>query len=359
MNRREARHARLRRPQTFDISDENGPRVDATAPLPLLDPTPATVSADQAKASPRPDKTTAHDAPGEVPSLELVQRRRRSLLAVAAAIAALGALSVGGLSLIRRGEPEAVPPASPAPTSPPVRSENDHLAPRVSRLEGSLRRVERNLARLERSPPDRTSAPNAHAPRRPRRSRPEPRRRAGNRPVQPRPPGPSPPCRRLPPSPARPPVAAPAPRIDPPPTLAPSPRLTPHRPPAGSSSSVRSSKPSSTVRTPLVRPTSLRLLRLRAHAPRVVVLGCLVVLAALGAHGALAGPPPVRPAPTVDPALVSHAEEDALAEAFARAYASWDAERPRSTSAPSRRSRPSASRAPASASPRPAAAASH
>jgi hypothetical protein len=77
-----------------------------------------------------------------------------------------------------------------------------------------------------------------------------------------------------------------------------------------------------------VRPTSLRLVRLRAHAPRAIVLGCLIVLAALGARVAVAGPPPAPPAPRLDPALFPHAEEDALAEAFARAYASWDAERP-------------------------------
>ena len=58
---------------------------------------------------------------------------------------------------------------------------------------------------------------------------------------------------------------------------------------------MRSSKPSSTVRTPVVRPTSLRLVRLRAHAPRVVVLCSLVVLAALGARVALTGPAPPRP----------------------------------------------------------------
>ena len=90
---------------------------------------------------------------------------------------------------------------------------------------------------------------------------------------------------------------------------------------------MRSSKPR--TRTDAPRAADLAAPhRLRAHAPRVVVLGCLLLLSALGVRVALAGPPPVAATARLNPALLSHAEEDALAEAFARAYATWDAERP-------------------------------
>ena len=71
-----------------------------------------------------------------------------------------------------------------------------------------------------------------------------------------------------------------------------------------------------------VEARSLRALRWRARAPRLLVLGCVGVLALAGLRAALAPATPPQATPTVatrvDPGV------GAFAEAFARVYLSAD-----------------------------------
>src|SRR4051812_24156430 len=74
---------------------------------------------------------------------------------------------------------------------------------------------------------------------------------------------------------------------------------------------------------PRLQARSLRLLRWRARAPRLVVLGCLSLLALAGLRAAVApagsSSHPVSPVRTgIDPTVGS------FAEAFARVYLAWD-----------------------------------
>lgn len=77
---------------------------------------------------------------------------------------------------------------------------------------------------------------------------------------------------------------------------------------------------------PVVQPRSLRAMRWRARAPRLLVGGCVAVLALAGLRAAIA------PAPQVPPparqAAVPDLRAGAFAEAFARAYLTWDPDRP-------------------------------
>lgn len=77
-----------------------------------------------------------------------------------------------------------------------------------------------------------------------------------------------------------------------------------------------------------VRRRSLALVRLGARLPRIAVLVVCAFFAVLGLRVALAGSPAAIAPPPADPALRPHGEEDSLAEAFTRAYLSFDADRP-------------------------------
>ena len=92
----------LRRPHTFDISDEDGPRVDARAPLPRLS-TDTVAEAQHEKAV--SDPTSAADDGRSDPSkaAEVARRRARPVarFAVAAALLAAGAMWwAAGASLV-------------------------------------------------------------------------------------------------------------------------------------------------------------------------------------------------------------------------------------------------------------------
>jgi conjugative transposon protein TcpC len=75
-----------------------------------------------------------------------------------------------------------------------------------------------------------------------------------------------------------------------------------------------------------IRPSSLRRQRAVARLPRIALLCAIGVLALVGVHTALAGRPSStvhRPAPAR-----TDLQARAFAESFARAYLSWDSERP-------------------------------
>ena len=72
--------------------------------------------------------------------------------------------------------------------------------------------------------------------------------------------------------------------------------------------------------------TSLRLLRVRARLPRYVALAALAVLCIAGLRAVVAGPP--EPAPAQPVPETADVSAHAFAESFARAYLTWEADRP-------------------------------
>src|SRR5215210_7619670 len=77
---------------------------------------------------------------------------------------------------------------------------------------------------------------------------------------------------------------------------------------------------------PVVQPRSLPAMRWRAKVPRVLVAGCVVVLALAGLRAAIA-PAAHAPAPARQ-AAAPDLRAGAFAEEFARAYFTWDPDRP-------------------------------
>ena len=77
---------------------------------------------------------------------------------------------------------------------------------------------------------------------------------------------------------------------------------------------------------PVVQPRSLRAMRWRARAPRLLLGSCVALLALAGLRAAIA-PTPQVPAPARQ-AAVPDLRAGAFAEAFARAYLTWDPDRP-------------------------------
>ena len=77
---------------------------------------------------------------------------------------------------------------------------------------------------------------------------------------------------------------------------------------------------------PVVEPRSLRAIRWRARAPRLLVGSCIALLALAGLRGTLA--PAERGAAPAREAAGPDLRAGAFAEAFARAYLAWDPEHP-------------------------------
>jgi hypothetical protein len=216
----------LRRPHAFDISDDDGPRVDATAPLPRL-------------TSDAPSEPDGHDWSDEEATGASIQPdsnifgpharhpHRGARLTVAVGLLACGAIAL--FVLARRPEPPPTPATTP-PADTAATSRADDLAPRVAGLERSFSQLERALAGIERpresGPRASVRAPHARpSARRARRRRQtaSPRRPAAStKPAAPVPSRPAPPT--LPSRPtarAAAPPGAPAPRPKPAPNAEP------------------------------------------------------------------------------------------------------------------------------------------
>lgn len=73
---------------------------------------------------------------------------------------------------------------------------------------------------------------------------------------------------------------------------------------------------------PTAARRSLRQTRVRANLPRYAVRGVIAILALAGIRAIVAGPPPVPPAPKVE--APGDLAAESFAEAFTRAYLSWD-----------------------------------
>lgn len=82
------------------------------------------------------------------------------------------------------------------------------------------------------------------------------------------------------------------------------------------------------MRTPRRQTTSLRAQRMRALAPRLLVLAVIAIVGLNGLRTMFAGTP--EPVPDARPAFATDATADVegYAEAFARAYLTWDADDP-------------------------------
>src|SRR4051812_27864584 len=74
-------------------------------------------------------------------------------------------------------------------------------------------------------------------------------------------------------------------------------------------------------------PAPLTRIRCSARAPRVALMAACAVLCALGLRS-LASHPEARPALTLTAGLGGNLRAQAVAEALARAYLSWDPRRP-------------------------------
>lgn len=77
---------------------------------------------------------------------------------------------------------------------------------------------------------------------------------------------------------------------------------------------------------PVVEPRSLRAIRWRARAPRLLVGSCIALLALAGLRGTLA--PAERETATAREAAGPDLRAGAFAEAFARAYLTWEPDHP-------------------------------
>jgi len=71
---------------------------------------------------------------------------------------------------------------------------------------------------------------------------------------------------------------------------------------------------------------SLRQTRVRANLPRYAVWGVIAILALAGVRAIVSGPPPTPPAPTVE--APGDLAAESFAEAFTRAYLTWDPDAP-------------------------------
>jgi hypothetical protein len=88
-------------------------------------------------------------------------------------------------------------------------------------------------------------------------------------------------------------------------------------------------KRSDDMSAPVLRRESLALVRARARAPKLVLFVFVAFFVALGLRSALAGPVPApRVVRTTDPAAAAQVDVSGFAQAFARAFLSYDSSRP-------------------------------